>query len=523
MLVLYVLSQLLDVVPYDDAFFFKRFAIHALKYGVFAWNVEDGPVYGLTSQLYQFWTAGVTWLDPSHVVVWAKVFAALCVLVTGFVIAHVASDPGSGGPIVLLGLASPVVLATIGTGMETAMTMLLLSIALKKVLRDEQSHTSATSVGLTLLVFLCRPDAAVIPVVAALVVSPSRGAFARRFGLGVGVGVLVLMAGAWAYYGTPVPLAFFAKTAGFHGYGAHMAALNLASKREHLVTVGLLSAPLWVLAFQRRDRTNVALLSATIVFWLYHGFFTQEIMGYRGRFYAPGLVPLTIAAARSWGGGRFESRSWKFAVAFGFLLGGMTTLAYVNEWCATQHGDPNVQIVVPTYAAVVAMGVVVTAPLPSRVATAGVLAGCALSTLAWLSPRPPAIRSDKEFAHALSRQTTSTRGLFILARCFEDLRTVYHSEMGVTGEVLSEVRLVDLAGILSRTRGVEFDEMCAHDRPEAIFLPHANYVELNDAVKHSDCLRGYQPVVERSSSPLFVRNNLVDRYRRCLTEAAARR
>src|SRR5690242_19438957 len=35
--------------PYDDAYFFKRMAVHALEHHGFSWNVDEGPVYGATS------------------------------------------------------------------------------------------------------------------------------------------------------------------------------------------------------------------------------------------------------------------------------------------------------------------------------------------------------------------------------------------------------------------------------------------------------------------------------------------
>ena len=56
-------------------------------------------------------------------------------------------------------------------------------------------------------------------------------------------------------------------------------------------------------------------------------------------------------------------------------------------------------------------------------------------------------------------------------------------------------------------------EVCERERPDAIFLPHRNYVRLNDQLKGSGCLDDYVKVVKRSSSPLHVRKDLLETYR----------
>src|SRR5262245_53389536 len=76
----YVLLRDLDVTPYDDAYFFKRFAHNLLEHGSFSWNPADGAVHGLTSQAFGFVAAGLAALAPSHFVIAAKLFLTACLV-----------------------------------------------------------------------------------------------------------------------------------------------------------------------------------------------------------------------------------------------------------------------------------------------------------------------------------------------------------------------------------------------------------------------------------------------------------
>src|SRR3954447_10866660 len=41
---------------WEDGYFFLRYARNTWTHGVMAWNIADGPVHGMTSQLYQLFT-----------------------------------------------------------------------------------------------------------------------------------------------------------------------------------------------------------------------------------------------------------------------------------------------------------------------------------------------------------------------------------------------------------------------------------------------------------------------------------
>lgn len=119
---------------------------------------------------------------------------------------------------------------------------------------------------------------------------------------------------------------------------------------------------------------------------------------------------------------------------------------------------------------------------------------------------------------AHTAEVTSFRGIFDVKRCLPELSTMYHSEVGVPGLLFPDARLVDLAGLQSESLFREpstFDAACAADRPEALFLPHQNYASLNERIQTSKCLENYLRVVERSSSPLYVRADLAPRFLAC--------
>lgn len=105
------------------------------------------------------------------------------------------------------------------------------------------------------------------------------------------MGMLLLLF-RW-YYGTALPLPFYVKTQATHE-------LAWSVKLVHMGTVLSFAAPFCWLAWRRPDAITRSLVAAAALFVLYHGAFTDEVMGYQGRFYAPCLVPLVLASARSW-------------------------------------------------------------------------------------------------------------------------------------------------------------------------------------------------------------------------------
>lgn len=523
----YLTLQGLSSTAYDDSYFFKRFALNALEHGVFAWNIEDGPVYGSTSQLFQWVATVVVAFAPAYYITAIKVFNASCVLVLGSVVlrwcSRATERPVDGALIGLLTVANPIVLTTIGTGMETALTLAIIAVVLTRFFPHEGSPSGPLeAAGLTLVIYLCRPDAAAVSAVAYGVSQLQERRIPWRYGLALAAGMGVILLALWGYYGTPFPLPFYMKTAGVAAYGEHVQYLGGLVKREHATFVSFVTAPLVFIAATRGPRRSVALLASTLVFWAYHLAMTNEIMGYHGRFYAPGVVGLGLAAASAWDHFNQHRARW-------------LRLAFVVLWCVGFHLAYRANVI-PTnegfflrrvsWEAYLGMGLPAIWLLlrPRRVHRtvdlAIALVCLSAGTVGWKPPKKPRVRPDHAILRRHAREVTTVRGLYELARCLPDVETVYHSEMGVPGLVLRRARVVDLVGIVSREtvlEGKSFQELCAEDRPEAIFLPHKNYRELNAEIRSSPCFEDYVRVVDRSSAPLHIRKDLADSFSRCAT------
>lgn len=541
-LVLYVLVLHLDTTVYDDSYFFARFARNALHHGVFAWNVEDGPVHGSTSQLFQLVTTAIFAVTDTHFVVATKLVNAGVLVGAGVLLLVWAGrrteDPREGALVALVAFDTPLVLTTVQTGMETAMTLLVL-VATFVVLTPGsrpgglgrpppgELPPGVPAAILTALVYLARPDAAALPFVYVCTV----GLGLRRLPIAYLTTLAALLGALWlafhAYYGTPLPLSFYMKTGVLGHYGADITESSLPVKRVHVLGALVFAAPfLWIGTVGVRasvgDRriTIVALLAASVAFFGYHLFLTTEIMGYRGRFYLPAFAPLALAGVLSWDAFVARGSLPTRALFCGIWLG-ITALGYACNWIPNGRGFFISAIEWPAY---VGWGAALSALLlfagvaHGAVRLLPVALGAIAGVVGWYPPRWPSIPSDREILRRQAAEVTTVRGIFDVERCLPDVKVVYHSEMGVPALVLPDTRLVDFAGILSRETGIErrpLKELCERDRPEAIFLPHRAYRELNEELRESGCLEAYRRVVDKSASPLHVRRDLYADFMKC--------
>ncbi|MBV1861739.1 MAG: hypothetical protein KUG77_25185 [Nannocystaceae bacterium] len=516
-LVAYVVIRQLGNSAYDDSYFFKRFALHAVENGVYAWNLEDGAVHGSTSQLFQLLTTGVVLFTKTHFVAALRVLDGTLLVLAAGLLLRVAR-----GPLVLLTLGNALVTTAIRSNMETALALAVVAAALVlelRLSRDPKPKADALSAAATVLVYLARPDAAAIVAVFALLQRRWSGRSVVRYAVILGVCMALVWTGLRAVYGTALPLSFHMKTMALHTYGPHIASRRWALKVPHLLAFGFTVAPmLWLLVrarvWRRRDLTLALTLSA-LAFVAYHVVSTHEIMGYRARFYVPALVPLCLATARVW---PTEVVPLRRSGIFVLVWAGAGAVAYGQGWAPNSEGFFLTVMPWPVYAMLV-LGW--SAALAWPRSTLGV-AGCLVAgTLAWLPLQETNLRPDVEVLFRHNREVTTTRGVFDVARCLPAGSTVYHSEMGVPGLVLYRMSVVDQAGLLSRDvamGGRSFQTRCAADRPEAIFLPHRNYRALNAEIAASECIGDYVRVVEHSSSPLHVRADLAKDFLRCGTE-----
>lgn len=508
----------MDRPPYDDSYFFKRFALSFLDHGVFAWNVADGPVYGNTSQLYQLVVTAVTAFTRTHTLFSVRVLLALFLLV-GFVLALRTSLRRGAVVAPTLGFCTPIVSLSVLSGMETALAFALLALFCAVI--DPDSNTPRPWFIAPLVCFcvwLARPDAVLLaaPILFGLTWLKHRRVPLREVALLLSLigGCLVLFR---LYYGTALPLPFYAKQRAFSPYDEHFIALSDHWELTHFSVFMWAALPLCLLALARPDRVNVILLGAFLLFEVYHLTFTIDVMGMRGRFFAPALPVLVFAAAR----GERVAWSWRRACLSGGVY--VITVAVLAAADRLPIGPIiDLEKLNPAYYALgTAAGLAALSMSLGRasiwVAT-GVIGMAIVSGVVSFPSQGQRPLNDEEFLFLHESHVTVYRGLEIARACFGDGIRVYHSEVGVVGLRFEHGTVTDLAGLLSRQwlfREQHFDQACSTEQPEIIFLPHRNYVRLNEEIRGGSCIRGYVLVQAESSSPLYVRRDLAPRYLSC--------
>src|SRR5262249_29366997 len=138
-------------------------------------------------------------------------------------------------------------------------------------------------------------------------------------------------------YGTALPLPFYAKQAAFSPYDTRFIELSREIRKVRFGVFMAFAAPLLGLGLAKRDRTNFVLLGSALLYIAYHYFFTIEVMGMHGRFYAPSMPILAFAAARGVAElARRGARVPSLALAFGYVA--LFALLWTTEWLSKDKG-----------------------------------------------------------------------------------------------------------------------------------------------------------------------------------------
>jgi hypothetical protein len=452
-----------------------------VEHGVAAWNVADGPVHGNTSQLQQGIATVAQGLAPGRVV------ALLRLVAVAALISAVGALRGREGAV--LALLGPLGVATLSSGMETALT---LGLGAWFVAELRGRGRDAVLVGLAGLLYLARPDTGLLTV-GSLLVRRRSGAAAAVVGV---VGLLWL--GLWAVYGSPVPTSFATKLAvGGEVYGPHFLARSSEARLRHALLFAWVS---WPLLRALKGRGAWLAAAPGLAFVGYHLAMTVDVMGMHARFFVPALpwlVPDRLDRQRwtEWGpwvvaGMALWSVDW-LPDGTGWRIGRVSMVAYASYALAVALVGR-----APAWTVVVAVGL-------------GLLG----------DPRPaPPWRHDAEHVEAYEGMVSSFRGLRALERCLGTDLHVLHSEIGVVGMVLHDGHVTDLGGLMSPGWTHHTVARRCRDRaPDAVFLPHRNYRRLRKAMVDGGCLEGMTQVVDRGSSPLFVRDDLLPKLAPCLS------
>jgi hypothetical protein len=196
---------------------------------------------------------------------------------------------------------SPVALYSVLSGMETAVSFALIAGLLWLLFDERGSRVAWVAAPVVAFVaWLARPDTVLLTLPPLLV---GRWIRARqpplRELLCFAVLVAVTLGCFKLYFGSALPLPFYAKQLLVSPYDAHFIQVSSEVQKLRFGIFLVVALPLALLGTLRPDRENVTLLGSALLFELYHLMTTIEVMGMQGRFYAPALPLLSIAAARA--------------------------------------------------------------------------------------------------------------------------------------------------------------------------------------------------------------------------------
>ncbi len=517
------------IEAWDDSYFFKRIGLHILNEGSASWNVGEGPVYGNTSQLFQLLSLIPLLISTAYYISVVKVMLALTCLLLFVLLYRFARELYPDEPLAV-GLAflmasSPLILLLIHSGMETIPALVMLSLNLYCVLKNDHSRRGTAAVVVsTVLVYLIRPDAVLISIV---VVGSYYLLEERRLPWRLAIWCAMALALAlvilYLYFGTAFPLSFYLKSRALTIYTDHFANLDMRGKRKNIIALLIMAAPLLYVAGHGKGWWRSSLVLSFLAFVSYHYLSTVEIMSYQARFYLPGLVPLIFAAMASTK--EYRARSfWPLTLLFcaGYL--------WLIQYCFDKRMIWNFQeSIIAKIPLSLYMGYGIGATLlllvgkfNAKVATVALLVTTLVAAHRGL-PLPKRIRlhSDLELIQKHINRYTTVRGINSIKACLAEPLHIYHSEIGIPGILFEKSAVTDTAGLMDREiafEGMNFEKRCQAQRPEVIFLPHRNYQRLRAEIARSLCIKSYTRVVKDSSSPLYIRTDLLADFLPCARE-----
>ena len=333
--------------PWDDAYMFSRYAENVLAHHTIAWQPGGEPSWGLTSLLHLAVVLGIRLAagpQPALTLTLASLAAgAIFLAALLHLVLRYSGAPEAAGWL-MIGVAT--VIATcvqdvaphLVSGMDTAFALAFVTVFLLLLARYEASpgwRPALLAASWGGFAFLARPDllpyAAGIPAVMALLAraAPRRRQAVAMFAIVVGMTVIEVLLG-WAYFKSPLPLPFYAKSLPLYGEAIVREHYRFLSVRElghflesywiflAVLAVGWLgSGRAW---WRGASPLEKGVLVATVVFLGYYACCVLQIMGFHRRFYYPALPGMALLAtraasrllarARVWPGGDTRPAAW---------------------------------------------------------------------------------------------------------------------------------------------------------------------------------------------------------------------
>ena len=498
----------MQLVPYDDSYFAKRFAHNFLNEGVLGWNTAEGNIHGNTSQLFQLIIIIITAIAPNYTVFCTRILLASSLVFSFGILSQCMRTEHSKNTL-LLSFLSPIALATIVSGMETATTFLLGALFLVHLssLSKRTTGISYPLVLLSILLYLARPDTAILTMGSLLLIKERRTAIPTFLGALAALGITLVM--LKIITGTALPLSFYAKS-GLNGlYDEHFLSLCFEAKKKHFLAFLISTFPLfWLIGHQPSKTWRIVLPALGFIF--FHLLITVDVMGMHARFYVPSLPWLALAA-------RYSAQDIPSKRTYLMLLGylGVLFFSYTQGRIPTDTGWSIGRVHLFTYMGFAGAVIIHLIPIQGwyTIRGYGILLCTAVGILS-SNPIPSTFRipTDTTYLRKSVKSTTSWRGIHKLKRCLGEDIHLYHSEIGVPGLLFLRGTVTDLGGLMNKELAfgeMNFAQICRRDQPDAIFLPHRNYKTLNRIILEGTCIQNYTRLPHKSSSPLYIRTDLL--------------
>jgi hypothetical protein len=309
-------------VVWDDALMFVRYAMHLIQGLGVSWNPDAVPTWGPTSLAYLLVVTPLQVLlgDVTRAAGAASLISGLCWVALLVALACCMFPRSLTGRLLAISIALAA-LSGMGnslamhlrSGMDTSFALAYLTgyivLAHQVVQHPERQRGPVWAGILGGIAPLVRPDlciyVGVVPAVLALTSNvPARRAAFRMVAFTI-LGATTIWLFAYAYFRTPLPLAFYVKSSGaadpeFAQLYARIPKLQLAAYFELVTPLGIGAALAAALHWRAtlRARLDWGLLIATVIFLLYYRFGVLQVMPYGQRFYFPTL-PAFIYLAMS--------------------------------------------------------------------------------------------------------------------------------------------------------------------------------------------------------------------------------
>ncbi|MBS1717144.1 MAG: hypothetical protein JSS72_05375 [Armatimonadetes bacterium] len=442
----------------DDAMMWQRYAANLFSTGRLAWNPGEPPAYGLSAPLFlvvgipcRLLCAGnaATAALLSSVASGVVMLLALPMLAFAVCRRRLAVLFAAGA----VAYGSTLLAPHFGSGMDTCFSTACLAGYFAAVARRIDWRWLAASGG---MMFWVRPDLALFPVAACLGLALEEPSYGRRTLVGTFLALGLVLGANWMYFGSPVPLPFYAKSTGIY----QQSTVYLRYHPLGITAPRLFLAAFWPLAlvalpapFLRRSVLDGAVLLGCFGFAAYFSFGALQIMGENARYYIPLVAPLSYLAART----MLSLPAFKFSLpAWGLAVGGIAAFGFVGL------GIPDA-----------------------------------------IPPSFTYTRTDLQ--HFQESYRYYWEGLDRVAQVAPGL-TLASTEVGMPSIMMPTWRIWDLSGLNDSEiakRGYQ-PEMLAKNKPDIIYM-HPEYEQLNSKLTHSPGFEDYEVIHLRSVMPCALR------------------